>query len=173
MSPTCAWWLRPVNAMLLPVEQVRRRSASAAFAEIERAAARRAGSLATRDPQFHAGMRVLHDAFHAATEVTPIGPARHARGTHPAPEQPACILDLLDRPPARSWSVSHWLTPSRTATPRSHEHTVRRGQDDQHGDVSRRARLRAWLATIDATTMLPRPSDCDPWGLQHVAVFSR
>lgn len=73
MPPRRAWWVGPTNVLLLPAERARSRSAAAAFAGLQRAAVRRAGTCLPPDPEFHAGMRVLHDAFHAAVEVTPIG----------------------------------------------------------------------------------------------------
>ncbi len=73
MPPRPAWWVRPANAVLLPAQRARSRPAATAFAELQRAAVRRAGTSVPADPDFHAGMRVLHDAFQAAAEVTPIG----------------------------------------------------------------------------------------------------
>src|SRR5689334_10737401 len=73
MGPKPAWWVRPTNAVLRPMVGVKFRSASASFDALVLAACRKAGLPSLPDADFVDGIRRVHDAFHDAEHLTPIG----------------------------------------------------------------------------------------------------
>lgn len=73
MASRSAWWVGIVNSLLRPVAAARFASSERSFAAADRKALRRSGFSEGRDGQFCADMRVLHEAWHTAANLSPIG----------------------------------------------------------------------------------------------------
>ncbi|MFL1381017.1 sulfotransferase family protein [Nocardiopsis protaetiae] len=102
-----AWWLKPVNGLLAPFEG--RFGGEGSFDAALRAASSRSGLPWPPDEPFLSGMKVLHDAWQAAPDLTPLGRfslqteirrrlERRLRMLHLLDARPEIAAQTVDRP---------------------------------------------------------------------------
>ncbi|MCY9784074.1 sulfotransferase [Nocardiopsis sp. EMB25] len=73
MNVRPTWWVHPVNTLIAPVAGRRPHPAERSFDAATRAAAQRTGLTWPVDEPFLSDLRVLHEAWHAVPDLTPIG----------------------------------------------------------------------------------------------------